>query len=84
MRFAPFLQIQVLRRHVTPLHRRSVLHGNPNFAPLQSSELSRIGKSELMVGRVRTALERSQPTDFGHRAIAGSHLLASGVIGIPP
>jgi hypothetical protein len=30
-RFAAFVQIRVIRRNVTPRHRRSVLHGNPNY-----------------------------------------------------
>jgi hypothetical protein len=30
-RFAPFVQIREIRRPVTPRHRRSVPHGNPNY-----------------------------------------------------
>jgi hypothetical protein len=43
-----------------------------------------VDRTELMVGRLRTASERSKSTASGHRALAGSLRLAGGVIGVPP
>jgi hypothetical protein len=80
----PFVKNWVLRRHFTPRHRRSVLHGTPNAwrdCSLRSASLER---TELMVGRMRTALERSPSTASGYRSLAGSRRLTGGLRSAPP
>jgi hypothetical protein len=43
-RFAPIVQIRMLRHNVTPRHRKSDLHGKPNYVALLPSDLTCIGQ----------------------------------------
>jgi hypothetical protein len=42
---APFVQIRVLMRNVTPRHRKSDLHGNPNYVVFLPSDFTCIGQN---------------------------------------